>query len=158
MGRGMAWTTAQIETAMEAALAEARAAAAAGDLPYGAVVMAPEGGIVARAQDRVLRERDPTAHGEICVVRLALAAVGPDLTGHALVSNVEPCAMCATAAWWAKVSTVAYGVSQAELFALRPDAMDEAGLTVEAAMAPFARGIEVVAGVLCAPALALWKE
>jgi len=114
--------------------------------------------IVARAQDRVLRDGDPTAHGEICVVRLAVAAVGPDLSGHALVSNVEPCAMCATAAWWARIQTVAYGLSQAELFALRPDAMDEAGLTVEASMAPFARRMDVLAGVLRQPSLALWKE
>lgn len=154
----MSWTAGQIEMAMEAALAEARAAASAGELPYGAVVMAPGGGIVARAQDRVLRDGDPTAHGEICVVRLAVATAGPDLSGHALVSNVEPCAMCATAAWWARVSTVIHGLSQAELFALRPDAMDEAGLTVAAAMAPFARRMDVMAGVLREPSLALWKE
>lgn len=154
----MAWTVVQIEQAAQAAQAEARAAAAAGELPCGAVVMAPGGGIVARAQDRVQRDRDPTAQGEIRVVRLALAGTGPDLTGHALVSNVEPCAMCATAAWWARVSTVVCGLSQAELFALRPDAMDEAGLTVEASMAPFARRMKVVAGVLRQPALALWKE
>jgi tRNA(adenine34) deaminase len=88
-----------LEAAMQAALAEAGKAAAAGEFPYGAVVVASDGEIIARAQDRVVRDNDPTMHAEIEAVRAAIRILGPDLSGHALVSNVEACAMCATAAW-----------------------------------------------------------
>jgi len=111
-----------------AALDEAAKAAAGGDFPYGAVVVDRSGHIVARAQDRVVRDDDPTCHAEIEAVRAAAKAVGPPLSGHALVSNVEPCAMCSTAAWWAGIDDIAFGLSQQELFSIRPESMDAATL------------------------------
>jgi tRNA(Arg) A34 adenosine deaminase TadA len=153
----MTFSTDVLEAAMLAAIAEARQAAEEGELPYGAVVVSASGKIVARAQDRVARDGDPTKHAEIEAVRLAVQAVGPDLSGHALVSNVEPCAMCATAAWWARISAVGYGISQADLFACRPDAMDEPGLTVDQTQAPYSRRMTVVTGLEAAVAWQLWK-
>jgi tRNA(adenine34) deaminase len=82
---------------MQAALAEARLAAEAGEVPIGTVV-ACEGAIMARGQNRVLRDLDPTAHAEIVALRTAAAALGNyRLNGCTLYVTLEPCAMCAGA-------------------------------------------------------------
>ncbi len=83
--------------AMEAALAEARAAADQGEVPIGAVVVC-DGEILARGQNGVLRSNDPTAHAEIVALRAAAAALGNyRLNGCTLYVTLEPCAMCAGA-------------------------------------------------------------
>lgn len=143
---------------MKAALAEARLAVNMGEFPYGAVVINPDGEIVSRAQDMVLRRGDATSHAEMEAVRAAVVKLGPELSGCALVSNVEPCAMCATAAWWAKISIIAYGLSQVKLFAVRPDSMEEPGLSLEEAFYPFKRRVEIVPDLLHAESIALWKK
>ena len=80
---------------MRSALDEARAAEAAGEVPVGAVVLFDER-IIARGQNRVLRDNDPTAHAEIVALRAAAQAIGNyRLAGCTLVSTLEPCAMCA---------------------------------------------------------------
>ncbi|MGA2730334.1 MAG: tRNA adenosine(34) deaminase TadA [Terracidiphilus sp.] len=89
--------------AMEAALAEARSAAEAGEVPIGAVVVR-EGEIVARAQNRVLRDNDPTAHAEIVSLREAARILGNyRLNGCTLFVTLEPCAMCAGAMIHARI-------------------------------------------------------
>lgn len=145
-----------LESAMRAAFAEAEAAKADGEFPYGAVVVTEDGHILSKAQDRVLRDNDPTAHAEISAIRHAITEAGMDLSGCALVSNAEPCAMCSTAAWWANISLVVYGVSQAGLFELRPDSMDEPGLTVEQAQMAFRRKMLVVPNFMKDEAQQFW--
>jgi tRNA(adenine34) deaminase len=82
---------------MQAALAEARLAAEAGEVPIGAVLVHGEA-IVARGQNRVLRDLDPTAHAEIVALRAAAAALSNyRLNGCTLYVTLEPCAMCAGA-------------------------------------------------------------
>ncbi|MEE4119477.1 MAG: nucleoside deaminase [Paracoccaceae bacterium] len=152
------FSIAQLEEAMRAAIGEARNAAAGGDFPYGAVVINGAGRVIARGQDRGARDADPTLHAEFEAVRAAIAVAGPDLSGHALVSNVEPCAMCSTAAWWAGIAAVAFGLSQREVFAMRPDSMDEPGLTVDEAQAVFARRMSVRAGLCHTAARQLWDD
>ncbi len=83
--------------AMQAALAEARLAAIGGEVPIGAVVVS-DGAIIARGQNRVLRDGDPTAHAEIVALREAARALGNyRLNGCSLFVTLEPCAMCAGA-------------------------------------------------------------
>jgi tRNA(adenine34) deaminase len=94
--------------AMEAALDEARLAAEVGEVPIGAVVVS-EGAIIARGQNRVLRELDPTAHAEIVALRAAAAALGNyRLTGCTLYVTLEPCAMCAGAMIHARIDRLVY--------------------------------------------------
>ncbi len=82
---------------MSLALAEARAAAAAGEVPVGAVVV-QRGKVLARAQNRVERDRDPTAHAEILAIRAACRLAGEKrLPDASLYVTLEPCAMCAQA-------------------------------------------------------------
>jgi tRNA(adenine34) deaminase len=94
--------------AMEAALAEARLAAKGGEVPIGAVVVR-EGAIVARSQNRVLRDVDPTAHAEIVALRTAATALGNyRLAGCTLYVTLEPCAMCAGAMIHARIDRLVF--------------------------------------------------
>jgi tRNA(adenine34) deaminase len=93
---------------MNAALAEARLAAEAGEVPIGAVVVR-EDTILARGQNRVLRDVDPTAHAEIVALRTAAAAVGNyRLPGCRLYVTLEPCAMCAGAMIHARLDRLVF--------------------------------------------------
>lgn len=96
---------------MEAALAEARQAGEAGEVPIGAVVV-HEGTIVARGQNRVLRDLDPTAHAEIIALRAAAQALGNyRLTGCTLYVTLEPCAMCAGAMIHARLDKLVFAAT-----------------------------------------------
>lgn len=97
---------------MDQALEEARAAGARGEVPVGAVVVSPEGQIVARAGNRTRELSDPTGHAEVLAIRAACAAAGSErLVGHDLYVTLEPCAMCAAAIAAARIARVYYGAS-----------------------------------------------
>ena len=103
---------------MGAALREAEAAGAAGEVPIGAVVVAG-GEIVAAAGNRTLRDADPTAHAEIVVLREAARRVGNHrLVGAELYVTVEPCIMCAGAVVQARVARVVFGCADPKAGAL----------------------------------------
>jgi tRNA(adenine34) deaminase len=96
---------------MREALAEAHAAANAGEVPIGAVAVY-EGAILARGQNRVLRDVDPTAHAEIVAMRAAAKALNNyRLTDCALYVTLEPCAMCAGAMIHARLARLIYAAS-----------------------------------------------
>jgi len=97
--------------AMQAALVEARQAAEAGEVPIGAVLVR-EGQILARAQNRVLRDLDPTAHAEIVALRAAATALGNyRLPGCTLYVTLEPCAMCAGAMIHARLDRLVFAAA-----------------------------------------------
>jgi tRNA(adenine34) deaminase len=94
---------------MEIALEEARASAAAGEVPIGAILV-HEGKIIARSGNRTIRDCDPTAHAEIVALREASRTLGNyRLGGTALYVTVEPCSMCAGAMVQARVPRLVYG-------------------------------------------------
>jgi tRNA(adenine34) deaminase len=96
-------------TWMRAALEQARAAAAHGDVPIGAVVVR-DGEIVARAPNRREADGDPTAHAEVLALRAASAATGSwRLDDCTLYATLEPCAMCAGALVLARARRLVYG-------------------------------------------------
>ena len=97
---------------MDMALAEARAAAARGEVPVGAVIVAPDGRIVAREGNRTREMTDPTAHAELLAIRAACAAAGSErLAGHDLYVTLEPCAMCAAAIAAARIGRLYFGAA-----------------------------------------------
>jgi len=97
--------------AMQAALAEARLSAKAGEVPIGAVVVS-DGALIARGQNRVLRDLDPTAHAEIVALRAAATAIGNyRLPGCTLYVTLEPCAMCAGAMIHARIDRLVYAAA-----------------------------------------------
>jgi tRNA(adenine34) deaminase len=94
---------------MELALDEARAAAAEGEVPIGAVVVC-DGEVVARGSNRRELDADPTAHAELIAVRRAAAALGRwRLEGCTVYVTLEPCPMCAGALHAARVDRCVYG-------------------------------------------------
>lgn len=98
---------------MRLALAKAQAAAEAGEIPVGALVVDPvSGDVVAEAANAPLGLCDPTAHAEISALRAAALKVGNyRLTGLVLYVTLEPCAMCAGAISHARIGRVVYGAS-----------------------------------------------
>jgi tRNA(adenine34) deaminase len=98
---------------MDLALAEARTAAAADEVPVGAVIVeAASGEILAAAHNRVERDRDPTAHAEMLAIRAAAAKLGQTrLEGCDLYVTLEPCAMCAQAIAFARLRRLYWGAS-----------------------------------------------
>ena len=97
--------------ALQAALAEARAAAEAGEVPIGAVAV-HNGEIIARGQNSVIRANDPTAHAEIVALRTAASALrNYRLNGVTLYVTLEPCAMCAGAMIHARIDRLVYSAA-----------------------------------------------
>ena len=97
---------------MDIALTEARAAAAREEVPVGAVVVAPDGEVIAKAGNQMRLMRDPTAHAEMLAIRAACAALGTErLDGYDLYVTLEPCPMCAGAIGAARLRRLYYGAS-----------------------------------------------
>jgi tRNA(Arg) A34 adenosine deaminase TadA len=95
---------------MERALAEARLAAERGEVPIGAVIVGPDGAILAEAGNRTEETSDPTAHAEMLVIRAAAAKLGaPRLVGCDLYVTLEPCPMCAQAISFARLRRLYWG-------------------------------------------------
>jgi tRNA(Arg) A34 adenosine deaminase TadA len=104
--------TPQDESFLQAAIAEARAAEHDGEVPIGAVLVY-QGEIIARGQNRVLRDHDPTAHAEIVALRQAARHLENYrlAEGCTLYVTLEPCAMCAGAILHARVARLVYGAA-----------------------------------------------
>jgi tRNA(adenine34) deaminase len=96
---------------MDLALAQARVAAAAGEVPVGCVIVR-NGEVVARTGNRTLTDRDPTAHAEMLAIRQAAAAIGSErLVDCDLYVTLEPCTMCAGALAFARIRRLYYGAA-----------------------------------------------
>ena len=96
---------------MDYALAEARAAQAAAEVPVGCVIVR-ESAVIARAGNRTLRDHDPTAHAEMLAIRAAARALGTDrLIDCDLYVTLEPCAMCSAAISFARIRRLYYGAA-----------------------------------------------
>lgn len=96
---------------MDIAMEEARNAAAAGEVPVGCAI-ARSGALVARAGNRTLRDRDPTAHAEMLAIRDAATRLGTERLGDCdLYVTLEPCTMCAAAIAFARIRRLYYGAA-----------------------------------------------
>ena len=129
---------------MQEALAEAESAAAAGEVPVGAIVLL-NGEIIGRGQNRVLRDSDPTAHAEIVAMRAAARHLNNyRLTGSELYVTLEPCAMCAGAMIHARLGRLVYAAADPKAGA--------AGSVLEVINHPkLNHQMQVTAGVLAEP-------
>ena len=105
---------------MPQALEQARAAALRGEVPVGAVLVAPDGRVVATAGNRTRADSDPTAHAEILAIRAACRDAGSErLPGHTLWVTLEPCPMCAAAIAAARIETLYYGADDPRMGGVR---------------------------------------
>ncbi len=108
-------TPAAANSHMVEALDEARAAADRGEVPVGAVVVGPDGSILARCGNRTRELCDPTAHAEILVIRDACRRLGSErLIGCDLYVSLEPCPMCAAAISFARIRRLYFAASDAK--------------------------------------------
>jgi tRNA(adenine34) deaminase len=151
MLRKMTQANANDSEFMRAALEEARAAAARGEVPVGAVVVL-EGRIIARAGNRPIGDCDPTAHAEMIALREAAQVIGNyRLADAEMYVTIEPCAMCAGAMIQARIARVIYGADDAKAGAVRScfSILDSAQLN---------HRVEVTSGVLAAEAVGLLQE
>ena len=95
--------------AIALALEEAKSAAARGEVPVGAVLLAADGSLLARDGNRIMELKDPTAHAEMLVMRKGAQALGNErLTGATLYVSLEPCAMCAGAMAMARIGRLVF--------------------------------------------------
>ena len=135
---------------MREALEEAKAAAAAGEIPVGAVVVW-QGRIIGRGRNRREELKDPTAHAEMLALREAAAVRGGwRLSGTTLYCTLEPCCMCAGAAVNARVDRLVYGLRDAKAGA--------AGSVYDLVRSPWLNHrLQVVAGVLAEEAQGLMQ-
>src|SRR3954464_15163045 len=102
-------TETRTQSFMDVALAQARAAADAGEVPIGCVIVC-DGARVAQAGNRPLADRDPTAHAEMVAIRRAAEAMGTErLVDCDLYVTVQPCTMCAAAISFAPIRRLYYG-------------------------------------------------
>lgn len=99
---------------MERAIQKTREGIAAGQTPFGAVIV-HRGNVVAAAHNTVWKTTDPTAHGEVNAIReAALKLKTIDLSGCVMYTTCEPCPMCLTAIHWSKIERVVYGATIAD--------------------------------------------
>lgn len=137
---------------MHAALAEARAALATGDVPIGAVVVGPDGVVLAWGRNVREADHDPTGHAEVVALREAARTLGEwRLEGCTLVVTLEPCTMCAGAAVLSRVERVVFGAFDDKAGAVGSlwDVVRDRRLNHRP---------EVVSGVLAAESRALLQE
>jgi tRNA(adenine34) deaminase len=100
---------------MSRALSEAEAAATRGEVPIGAVIVTPDGRVLASAGNRTRELNDPTAHAEVLAIRAACAGLADErLVGCSMYVTLEPCPMCATAISFARISRLYYAASDAK--------------------------------------------
>ena len=141
------------DAAMREALAEARRALEAGEIPVGAVVVDPRTSeVIGRGHNHPITAADPTAHAEIAALRDAAARIGNyRLTGATLYVTIEPCQMCAGALVHARIATLVYGAAEPKAGAVRStmQALDHTALN---------HRVGVVSGILAEECGALLQE
>lgn len=135
---------------MRLALIEAKK----GDSPYGAVIVKDDE-VVAVAYNTVNRDKDPSAHAEINVIRSLTAKLqNLSLEGYSIYTTGEPCPMCAAACVWIGLSEIVYGASIEDLISAN---QSQINITCEEIIAKSFRNIKVTKGVLREECLALFK-
>jgi tRNA(Arg) A34 adenosine deaminase TadA len=131
------------------ALDEARDAAAAGNPPFGAVLAAPDGSVLAAAGNTEARTGDCTGHAETNLIRQATPERNAEtLARCTLYASTEPCPMCAGAVFWSRIGRVVFGLRAARLYAMKGDRGRQIALPCAEVLSHGNHPVEVVGPLL----------
>jgi tRNA(Arg) A34 adenosine deaminase TadA len=142
--------TAEDEPHLRRAIELGAEARAAGNHPFGSLLVGADGAVLAEAGNSVVTARDATGHAETNLVRLA-GRLDVDLSACTLYTSTEPCAMCAGAIYWSGIGRVVFGLSEVDLLALTGTANPDNPTLALPCREVFARGQRAV--VVDGPAL-----
>jgi tRNA(Arg) A34 adenosine deaminase TadA len=146
------------QACMQHAIDAALAAREAGEFPFAAVLVDPQGQIVRTRADTIERDRDYTAHAETMLIKEAAQTLGRDLTGYTVVTTTEPCPMCFTSCWLACCQRVVYGSTMREVDEAIPGQMRELRFPASKLNAFTDEPLELEGGVLREQCLAMFAE
>ncbi|MFB6231982.1 MAG: nucleoside deaminase [Salinibacter sp.] len=147
------------ERFVRAAIEEAVSARDAGNPPFGAVLVAPDGTVLERAGNTEARTGDCTGHAETNLVRVASQQYGADrLRNATLYASTEPCAMCAGAVFWARIGRVVFGLRAERLYDMKGEAGRQLHLSCREVLDRGNHDVEVVGPVLEDEAAAIFPE
>ncbi|MFB6248886.1 MAG: nucleoside deaminase [Salinibacter sp.] len=145
------------ERLVRAAIEEAASAKKAGNPPFGAVLVSPDGTVLGRAGNTEGRTEDCTGHAETNLVRTASQQYEPDrLRNTTLYASTEPCAMCAGAIFWARIGRVVFGLRAERHYAMKGSTGRQLALSCEEVLARGNHEVEVIGPVLEEEAAALF--
>lgn len=142
---------------MRRAIEASRQAVAAGNMPFGATLVAPDGRLLWTAQNNQVTSGDCTGHAELVLVREARSALGAEaLHGGTVYASGEPCAMCSGAMFWAGIRRVVFAASQDDIgAALGGDTLPIRSAAVYAGASP---AVQVDGPLLAEEAIAVLQE
>lgn len=146
------------EKGMLLAIEQALKAVASGEPPFGVVILDAQGELVAATHDEVNTRGDMSAHAETLAVRAACLVRGPSLDGCFLYTTCEPCPMCFTTAWLARIGGVVYATTMDEVHEILGDAQRELRVPVTRMNELSGEPVTLVKGVLRDRCLQLFRE
>ncbi len=146
------------EKYMKLAIKEALIGKKEGEPPFGGIIIDKKGGIIARAHDTVIKDSDMTSHSETNLVRLACKKLGPDLSGCTVYCTCEPCSMCFTALWLAKVSIVVFGSYVSDVLKATDNKQRELNVSAEFMNQKSGSQIKLIKEVLREECIKLWDD
>jgi tRNA(Arg) A34 adenosine deaminase TadA len=147
------------EVHMREVFAIARRARAHGNRPFGALLVASNGAVLAAAENRQLTDTQVLAHAEMNLLHRAVKDFSPDvLSTSTLYTSAEPCAMCAGAIFWSGVSRLVFGLSGNRLHQLSGFTPEMLVASARDVLASAGRRVEVIGPVFEADAEALFVE
>lgn len=147
----------QDEQLLRQAIRVSQCAVENGNQPFGALLADPAGHVILEAENSAVTERDPTAHAETNLVKLAVRQLAPDEIATAtLYTSCEPCAMCAGAMYWGGIDRMVYAMEEADLLPLtgaHPANPTMLGVGCRTILSSGQRAIEVLGPFLVAEAM-----
>jgi tRNA(Arg) A34 adenosine deaminase TadA len=147
------------ETHMREVFAIARRARAHGNRPFGAMLVAGNGAVLAVAENSQITEEQMLAHAELNLLRRAVKDFTPDvLTASTLYTSAEPCAMCAGAIFWSGITRLVFGLSGDRLHRISGFPPEMLGASARDVLASAGRPIEIVGPIFEAEAESIFKE
>lgn len=143
---------------MKIAIAEALIGETEGEPPFGGIIINKKGEIIAKSHDTVIKEHDLTCHSELNLIKIACSKIGPNLSGCTIICTCEPCPLCFSALWLAKVSCVVFGSTISDVLKIAKNKQRELNISAELMNRKSGRQIKIIKDILKKECIQLWKD